>query len=160
MVTKYWSYQGGKQRLDEIDMTDSVTELLSQLYVLKDGPAKSVASELGWTKSQRVIGSFDWKYDAYKNGVAIEFERGNQTKARWAWMKFQLGVGENTGFAEFAKLTEVEVGILLLAEEQGGAALDRCRNEVKSDVFDKLLDVDIPMIIAEFSETEESGQFK
>lgn len=49
---------------------------------------------------------------------------------------------------------EVDVGVLLLTQNSGDANIDRSRNELESGIFVDLLDIEVPILVGEFDDTE------
>lgn len=141
-----YSYEDGREKLRDKGLLNEVHEVADEVDALKDKEAKSVAESYGWETGKQVIGRFDWHFDAYKEGVAIEFERGHQTKARWAWMKFLMAWDQE--IANQLGQTEVNVGVLMLWQGSGGASVKRCANELDSEVFRGIMPFfDVPMYI-------------
>ena len=151
MIQKWETFHGGGKRLDE-ELKGEIKAIAEATDNLGDKEAKNAAAEKGWKTSESVIGEFNWKFDAYKDRVAIEFERGDQTKARWNWIKFELANREVPEIEDVGDIPEIDLGILIVTEEDdyGGANMERCINELNSEVFDGTLEIEVPMVVAEF----------
>jgi len=153
MIHDWYSFKGGREVVETKRLLKEIEEIANSTDELKDKESKNVARQYDWVPEKTIVGGYDWSYDAYKNGIAIEFERGHQTKARWNWMKFELGNKDNSGLMELVDLPEVDVGVLLVTWESGGANIDRCRDELESGIFDTLLDIDVPILVGKFDDT-------
>lgn len=152
MINKWYSFNNAKEIVESKGLFHEIEQIANATDELGDTESKESARHYDWQTEKTILGEYDWSYDAYKNGVAIEFERGNQTKARWNWMKFELGTEEKSNLVRFADFPDVDVGVLLVTRESGGANLDRCKNELESGVFDTLLNISVPILIGEFDD--------
>lgn len=151
MRSDSYSFRGGEQILTERGLWSDLEQMVSKMEEMGDTEAVGTAADLGWDTEVEVVGEgiaprdFSWKYDAYKDGVAIEFERGQQVKMRWNWIKFQLGY-------EGVPASKVDTGVLLITKSRGQGAVSRCKRELESNVFNNVLNLTVPMVIAEFED--------
>lgn len=153
MIHEWYSFKGGREVVEAKGVLDEIEEIANATDELKDKESKNVARQYNWETDKTIIGGYDWSYDAYRDGIAIEFERGHQTKARWNWMKFELGTKDKSGLMEIVDFPEVDVGVLLVTQDSGGTNIDRCRNELESGIFENLLDIEVPILVGEFDDT-------
>lgn len=154
MIHDWYSFNGGREVVENKGLLGEIEAIANATNELKDKESKKVARQYNWEIEKTIVGSYDWSYDAYRNGIAIEFERGDQTKARWNWMKFELGTKDKSGLTamKMVDFPEVDAGVLLVTRESGGANIDRCRKELESGVFDTLLDIEVPILVGEFDD--------
>lgn len=144
-IEEVYSFRGGQTVVEEKGLRGEVREIVERLDQMGDEEAGRVAADHGWNREEQVVRDFNWRYDAYKDGIAIEFERGQQVKARWNWIKFQLGY-------EGVPESKVDAGVLLITQDRGHAAVSRCKTELESGVFNNVLNLTVPMVITEFQD--------
>ncbi len=147
-----YKFKAGKKVLEDKKIFDSIIFKLERLGSIKEGEegyAKEFDKKDGWEIHYPLkelnlkpplinkISNFKWHFDSYNkaHNVAIEFEKGPQTQARWDWVKFQLG--------------KVDVGVLVI-KEGSNATVNRCKNELDSGVFENITKIDVPMYIIQW----------
>jgi hypothetical protein len=155
-----YSYDGAKEKLAVLETSGS-TSALDEIYSiadksdsLKDDTAKETAREFGWTTEKQVTQKFEWTFDAYKDFsdgvihvshktdpvVAIEFERGNQVKHRWLWMKFAVYNHKR----EFRGEDYLQAGVIFIPLGGTRTSFDRCAKELKSGEMPSILSPYLP----------------
>lgn len=145
-----YNFNSGKEKLKEKRLFSKIIKKLKKLESINEGGGynKEFASE-GWEEHYTInrlleqnslnkeLDEFSWHFDSYnkKHNVAMEFEKGPQTQARWDWVKFQLG--------------KVDVGVQVI-DYMADASVERCKKELESNIFKKIINTNVPMYLIEW----------
>ncbi|MEA1930855.1 MAG: hypothetical protein U9O06_04830 [Euryarchaeota archaeon] len=134
IAAAYKEHGGGNQnmtargkRLDPLDWQQEIS-IKYELRDMVDGPSRR--------------GSFD----AYKNGVLVEHEKGEQMRANWHLMKMEAAYRDSMGFSgdEY-----VDAGALLIPSYVNFPTLGRTENDVRAFLAN-YFDFSIPLFVWEY----------
>jgi len=85
-------------------------------------------------------------FDAYKNGIAVEHERGEQMRANWHLMKIDAAYRDPRGFSDDRT---VDVGVLLIPEHVNFPTLERTETDVQA-VLANYFGFSVPLLVWQY----------
>lgn len=85
-------------------------------------------------------------FDAYKDGVLVEHERGEQMRANWHLMKMEAAYRDPDAFNSGP---EVEAGALLIPSHVSFPTLDRTKDDVRA-VLANYFDFSLPLFVWQY----------
>lgn len=138
-----WSYRGARDVLDEKGLLDELP-VIAEAYNKYGGGNQNIAARrellqpIEW--NQEVTVRFEApntdgtisrraSFDAYKSGVLLEHERGEQMRANWHLMKIEAAYRDPRGFAAG---DVVDAGVLLIPDYVNFPTLERTKNDVQA----------------------------
>lgn len=86
-------------------------------------------------------------FDACKNGVLVEHERGEQMRANWHLLKMEAAYRDSS---VFSMGRSADVGVLLIPSCVSFPTLGRTENDVRA-VLDQYFDFTMPLFVWEYS---------
>ncbi|WP_132056792.1 hypothetical protein [Halorussus amylolyticus] len=159
-----WSFNNGKKIIEEKQLLTDLVEIATAYQ--KHGGGNQYMSErakrldpLGWQQevstkfeAKTVDGTFSRRgsFDAYKDGVLVEHEKGEQMRANWHLMKMEAAYRESNGLDDSLN---VEVGVLLIPDYVNFPTLGRTQNDVHA-VLANYFDFSIPLFVWEYPTVE------
>lgn len=130
----YMDYGGGNQYLSER------RELLDPL-----GWEQEISVKFKRTTDNDVI-SRRASFDAYKDGVVVEHESGEQMRANWHLMKMEIAHRDQS---VFSMDRTAEAGVLLIPSHVNFPTIGRTENDVQA-VLEQYFDFSIPLFVWEY----------
>lgn len=138
-----WSYRDGQKIIEE-------KGLIQELAVIAEAYEQYGGGNQNFRDRQQLLDPIGWKqevsarfqapntsgtitrranFDAYKDGVLLEHESGEQMRANWHLMKMEAVYRDPRGLAE---TDNVEAGILLIPEYVRFPTLERTQTDVQA----------------------------
>lgn len=155
-----WSYRGGRRILREKGLFSDLPEIAAA-YDEHGGGNQNMAARgdrldpLGWQQEISVkyeasenpdAPSRRGSFDAYKDGVLVEHEKGEQMRANWHLMKMEAAYRDSTGFSgdEY-----VDAGVLLIPSHVNFPTLERTENDVLA-FLTNYFDFSLPLFVWQY----------
>lgn len=138
-----WSYHRGGEVLREKGLLDELP-VIAEAYIRCGGGNQNLADRrellnpVGWeqevTAKYRVSGpdgavSRRASFDAYKDGILVEHESGEQMRANWHLMKMEAAY-RDSGVFDGEKTADA--GVLLIPDYVNFPTLGRTKNDVRA----------------------------
>jgi hypothetical protein len=138
-----WSFRGGRDTLERKGLLEELPAI-AEAYDTRGGGnqnlsgRREVLAPLDWQQevsveyeAETADGSISRRadFDAYKNGVAVEHERGEQMRANWHLMKIEAAYRDPSSFPGDRS---VEAGALLIPEDVNFPTLERTQTDVQA----------------------------
>lgn len=155
-----WSFNDGREIVEKRGIIEELPAI-AEAY-LEHGGGNQYLSErrelldpLGWEQELSVkfeTGPEVMKvsrrasFDAYKNGILVEHESGEQMRANWHLMKMEASYRDPT---VFSMDRTADAGVLLIPAYVNFPTLDRTQNDVQA-VLEKYFDFSIPLFVWEY----------
>jgi len=114
---------------------------------------------LGWEQEvstkfevQNVDGEFSRRgsFDAYKDGVLVEHEKGEQMRANWHLMKMEAAYRESSSPGNDL---DVKAGVLLIPDGVNFPTLARTQNDIRA-VLANYFDFSMPLFVWQYPTAE------
>ena len=155
-----WSFRGGRSILKEKGLLEELPTI-AEAYIEYGGGNQNLSNRrqlidpVGWEQEVSVRfeapnthGEISRRagFDAYKSGVVLEHERGEQMRANWHLMKMEAAYRDPRGFSGDQP---PEAGVLLIPEHVSFPTLDRTRNDVRA-VLANYFGFSIPLFVWEY----------
>ncbi|SDQ40279.1 hypothetical protein [Natronobacterium texcoconense] len=155
-----WSYRGAREILEEKGVLEELP-IIAEAYDEYGGGNQNLADR------RELLQPIDWEqevtvrfeapntnetisrranFDAYKSGVLLEHERGEQMRANWHLMKMEATYRDPRGFAAG---DDVSAGVLLIPDYVNFPTLDRTKNDVQA-VLGNYFGFSIPLFVWEY----------
>lgn len=155
-----WSFHGGK---DVLEGKGAIEDLpaLAEAYIEHGGgnqyltERSELLDPLGWKQEVSVMFettrdctsiSRRASFDAYKDGIVVEHESGEQMRANWHLMKMEIAHRDP---GVFSTNRTADVGVLLIPSYVSFPTLNRTENDVKA-VLEQYFDFSIPLFVWEY----------
>lgn len=136
-----WSYRGGRDIIEDKNLIEDLPVIAETYQKFGGGNQNMAAREelmgpIGW--EQEVSARFEapntqhsrrGSFDAYKDGVLLEHESGEQMRANWHLLKMEA---VNRDPRSFDKDDSVEAGVLLIPEYVSFPTLSRTETDVNA----------------------------
>lgn len=159
-----WSYRGGEEILAEKGLLDELPTVAKAFDEHGGGnrtlsERRNLLEPMGW--EQEVSVRFEapntdgavsrrTDLDAFKDGIALEHERGEQMRANWHLLKMEAAYRDPRGFADDRS---VEAGVLLIPEHVSYPTLGRTRNDVQA-VLANYFGFSMPLFVWQYPTTK------
>lgn len=134
IAAAYTNYGGGNQYLH------ARSELLDPLGWEQEISVTFETTNDGESVSRRA------SFDAYKDGVVVEHESGEQMRANWHLMKMEIAHRDPTVFSDGRT---ADAGVLLIPSDVNFPTLGRTENDVQA-VLEQYFDFSIPLFVWEY----------
>lgn len=155
-----WSYRGAKEILNE-------KGVLSELPIIANAFDEFGGGNRYLTERRERLDPIEWEqevsiqfeaphtdgaisrradFDAYKSGVVLEHESGEQMRANWHLMKMEAAYRDPRGFTGDRS---VDAGILLIPESVNFPTLNRTKTDVQA-VLANYFGFSIPLFVWEY----------
>jgi len=85
-------------------------------------------------------------FDAYKHGIVVEHESGEQMRANWHLMKMEIAHRDPS---VFSMGRTADAGVLLIPSYVNFPTLERTENDVQA-VLEQYFDFSIPLLVWEY----------
>jgi hypothetical protein len=156
-----WSFRGGRRILDEKGLLNELAEIAAA-YDEHGGGNQNMAGRaerldpLGWDQSASATFSVSnasdgpsrrASFNAYKDGVLVEHERGEQMRANWHLMKMEAAYRDPDAFNRYP---EVEAGTLVIPSHVSFPTLNRTKDDVRA-VLANYFDFSLPLFVWQYS---------
>ena len=130
----YIDHGGGNQNLS------ARRELLNPL-----GWEQEISIKFETTKTHDVV-SRRASFDAYKDGVVVEHEKGEQMRANWHLMKMEIAHRDSN---VFSMNRTADAGVLMIPDYVNFPTLGRTENDVQA-VLEQYFDFSMPLFVWEY----------
>lgn len=159
-----WSYRGGKQILEDKGLLGELPQIASAFNEYGGGnqflsDRREIMQPMGW--KQEVSVQFEApntngeinrraSFDAYKSGVLLEHESGEQMRANWHLMKMEAAYRDPRGFSENGT---IESGVLLIPDYVSFPTLERTINDIQA-VLGNYFGFSLPLFVWQYPSKE------
>ena len=155
-----WSFNGGRDIVEDKGLKEELPAI-AEAYIDHGGGNQNLSGRrellapLDWEQEVSVkfetttdddVISRRASFDAYKNGVVVEHESGEQMRANWHLMKMEIAHRDPTVFP--AGRT-ADAGVLLIPSYVNFPTLGRTENDVQA-VLEQYFDFSIPLFVWEY----------
>jgi hypothetical protein len=155
-----WSFNGGRDIVEDKGLKEELPAI-AEAYIDHGGGNQNLSERrellapLDWEQEVSVkfetttdydVISRRASFDAYKNGVVVEHESGEQMRANWHLMKMEIAHRDPTVFP--AGCT-ADAGVLLIPSYVNFPTLGRTENDVQA-VLEQYFDFSIPLFVWEY----------
>ena len=155
-----WSFNGGRDIIEEKGLKEELSTI-ADAYIEHGGGNQNLTDRreyldpLGW--DQEVSVTFETKtgadvlsrrasFDAYKDSVVVEHERGEQMRANWHLLKMEIAHREP---AVFSKNYTAEAGVLFIPAYVNYPTLGRTETNVQA-VLEQHFDFSTPLFVWQY----------
>lgn len=155
-----WSYNGGREIIERKELQEGL-ETVAAAYIEHGGGNQNLSGRrelldpIGWDQEVSVkfetTTDFDLvsrraSFDAYKDGVLVEHESGEQMRANWHLMKMEAAYRDPD---VFSMGRTAEAGVLLIPDYVNFPTLGRTENDVQAFLA-QYFDFSIPLFVWEY----------
>jgi hypothetical protein len=155
-----WSFNGGGEIVERKGLKEELPAI-AEAYIEYGGgnqylsDRRELLNPLGWEQEVSVtfetttdydVVSRRASFDAYKNGVVVEHERGEQMRANWHLMKMEIAHRDSD---VFSMGRAANAGVLLIPSYVNFPTLGRTENDVQA-VLEQYFDFSIPLFVWEY----------
>lgn len=155
-----WSFNGGREIVGEKGLKKELPAI-AESYIEHGGgnqylsERRELLDPLGWEQEVSVkfetttdsdLVSRRASFDAYKDGVVVEHESGEQMRANWHLMKIEIAHRDPT---VFSMGRTAEAGVLLIPSYVNFPTLGRTENDVQA-VLEQYFEFSIPLFVWEY----------
>ena len=155
-----WSFRGGRDILTRKGVLEELAEIAAA-YKEHGGGNQNMAARgklldpLDWkqevsvkfeAKDGRSNASRRGSFDAYKDGVLVEHEKGEQMRANWHLMKMEAAYRDSSESKEKLK---VDAGVLLMPSSVNFPTLGRTKNDVQAFLAN-YFDFSLPLFVWQY----------
>jgi len=155
-----WSYNGGREIVERKGLKEELSTI-AEAYTNHGGgnqylsERRELLSPLDWeqeitvkfeTTTEYDVVSRRASFDAYKDGVIVEHESGEQMRANWHLMKMEIAHRDPD---VFSMGRTADVGVLLIPSHVNFPTLGRTENDVQA-VLEQYFDFSIPLFVWEY----------
>lgn len=155
-----WSFRGGREILAEKGHIDELPAI-ADAYDTHGGGNQNLSDR------RRILDPLDWlqevsvtfeaetvdgpisrraSFDAYKDGVALEHERGEQMRANWHLMKIDAAYRDWRAFPDDRS---IEAGVLLIPSHVNFPTLERTEADVRA-VLANYFGFSVPLFVWQY----------
>lgn len=155
-----WSFNGGREIIESKGLKKELPAI-AEAYIDYGGGNQNLSErrELldprGWeqeisvkfqTTTEHDVVSRRASFDAYKDGVVVEHESGEQMRANWHMMKMEIAHRDPD---VFSMSRTADAGVLLIPSYVNFPTLGRTENDVQA-VLEQYFDFSIPLFVWEY----------
>lgn len=155
-----WSFNGGRDIVEDKGLKEELPAI-AEAYIDHGGGNQNLSDRrellapLNWEQEVSVkfetttdyeVVSRRASFDAYKDGVVVEHESGEQMRANWHLMKMEIAHRDPTVFQTGRT---ADVGVLLIPSYVNFPTLGRTENDVQA-VLEQYFDFSIPLFVWEY----------
>lgn len=155
-----WSFNGGREIVERKELKEELPAI-AEAYIDHGGgnqylsERRELLDPLGWEQEISVkfetTTDFDLvsrraSFDAYKDGVVVEHESGEQMRANWHLMKMEIAHRDPD---IFSMDRIADAGVLLIPSYVNFPTLGRTENDVQA-VLEQYFDFSIPLFVWEY----------
>lgn len=155
-----WSYNGGRDIVEGKGLREELPAI-AEAYIDHGGgnqylsERRELLDPLNWEQEVSVkfetttdydIVSRRASFDAYKDGVVVEHESGEQMRANWHLMKMEIAHRDSE---VFSMGRSAHAGVLLIPSHVNFPTLGRTENDVQA-VLEQYFDFSIPLFVWEY----------
>ena len=153
-----WSFRGGQDILKKKELLEELP-IIAQAYEQFGGGNQSLAERedlmgpIGWEQEVRAwfnAPNADYTrrgdFDAYKDGVLLEHESGEQMRANWHLMKMEAAYRDPSAFNPDRT---IEAGVLLIPDDVNFPTLNRTKTDIYA-VLANYFDFSLPLFVWEY----------
>lgn len=155
-----WSFWNGQQILEKKNLIDDLPAIAAVYEKYGGGnqnlsKRRDILDPLGW--EQTVSTTFEAptsdgsvsrraSFDAYKDGIIVEHERGEQMRANWHLLKMDAAYRDPRGFSQNRS---VDAGVLLIPDHVRFPTLDRTQTDVQA-VLSNYFGFSLPLFVWQY----------
>jgi hypothetical protein len=155
-----WSFNGGREIVEEKGLKEELPAI-ARAYIEHGGGNQNLSGRreilgpLGWEEEVSVrfetttdfdVVSRRASFDAYKDGILVEHESGEQMRANWHLMKMEIAHRDSD---VFSMGRTADAGVLLIPDYVSFPTLGRTENDVQA-VLEQYFDFSIPLFVWEY----------
>ncbi|WP_071933125.1 hypothetical protein [Halodesulfurarchaeum formicicum] len=155
-----WSFSGGREIVESKGLKEELPAI-AESYITHGGGNQNLSDRrellnpLGWeqeigvkfeTTTDYDVVSRRASFDAYKEGVVVEHESGEQMRANWHLMKMEMAHRDSN---VFSMGRTADAGVLLIPSYVNFPTLGRTENDVQA-VLEQYFDFSIPLFVWEY----------
>lgn len=155
-----WSFQGGRDIVEEKELVEDLPAI-AEAYIRHGGgnqnlsDRREILDPLNWKQEVAVKYETSTKdgpvsrrasFDAYKDGVLVEHESGEQMRANWHMMKMEAANRDPRGISG---IRTVDAGVLLIPSYVNFPTLERTKNDVQAFLAN-YFDFSIPLFVWQY----------
>jgi hypothetical protein len=155
-----WSCNGGREIIERKGLQEGL-ETIAEAYIEHGGGNQNLSGRrglldpIGWEQEVSVkfetttdfgLVSRRASFDAYKDGVLVEHESGEQMRANWHLMKMEAAYRDPD---VFSMGRTAEAGVLLIPDYVNFPTLGRTENDVQAFLA-QYFDFSIPLFVWEY----------
>ena len=155
-----WSFNGGREIIEKKGLLEELPTI-AEAYIDYGGGNQYLSNRrelldpLGWEQEVSVkfetttdydVVSRRASFDAYKDGVVVEHESGEQMRANWHLMKMEIAHRDSN---VFSMGRTADAGVLLIPSYVNFPTLRRTENDVQA-VLEQYFDFSIPLFVWEY----------
>jgi len=155
-----WSFDGGREIVENRGLKEELPAI-AEAYIDHGGgnqylsERRELLDPLGWeqevsvkfeTLSDHELISRRASFDAYKDGVIVEHESGEQMRANWHLMKMEIAHRDSE---VFSMDRTADAGVLLIPSYVNFPTLGRTENDVQA-VLEQYFDFSTPLFVWEY----------
>lgn len=155
-----WSYRGAREILTENGLLDELATIAEAYDEFGGGnqylaARRDLLDPMGWEQEVSVrfeaphtAGTISRRadFDAYKSGVVLEHESGEQMRANWHLLKMEAAYRDPRGFAGG---DSIEAGVLIIPEDVAFPTLERTKTDVHA-VLANYFGFSIPLFVWQY----------
>lgn len=155
-----WSYRGAREILERKGLLEELP-VIAESYDSHGGgnqyltERQELLDPIGW--QQEVSARFEapntdgrisrrGSFDAFKSGVLLEHESGEQMRANWHLMKMEAVYRDPRGFTDG---DSIEAGVLVIPDYVNFPTLERTKNDVQA-VLANYFGFSMPLFVWEY----------
>lgn len=155
-----WSFREGREIVESRGLLEELPAI-ADAYTTHGGGnqnlsgRREILNPLGW--EQEVSVTFETEtadgplsrrasFDAYKDDVVVEHERGEQMRANWHLMKIDAAYRDPRGFSNDET---VDAGVLLIPEHVNFPTLERTETDVQA-VLANYFGFSVPLLVWQY----------
>ncbi|MCG1001907.1 MULTISPECIES: hypothetical protein [Halobacterium] len=161
--TDTWSFNGGRDIVERKGLKQELPAI-AEAYIEHGGGNQNLSERrellnpVNWVQEVSVkfetTTDFDLvsrraSFDAYKDGVVVEHESGEQMRANWHLMKMEAAHRDPS---VFSSKRVADVGVLLIPSYVNFPTLGRTENDVQA-VLEQYFNFSIPLFVWEYPTT-------
>lgn len=155
-----WSFNGGREIMESKGLKQELAAI-AESYINHGGgnqylsERRELLDPLGWEQEITVkfetTNDFDLvsrraSFDAYKDGIVVEHESGEQMRANWNLMKMEAAYRDSD---VFSMGRTADAGVLLIPSHVSFPTLGRTENDVQA-VLEQSFGFSIPLFVWEY----------
>ena len=158
-----WSFNGGRELVERKGLKQELSAI-AEAYIDHGGgnqylsKRRELLNPLEWVQEVSVKFEITTNYelvsrrasfDAYKDGVVVEHESGEQMRANWHLMKMEAAHRDPD---VFSMNRSADAGVLLIPSDVNFPTLERTKNDVQA-VLEQYFGFSIPLFVWEYPTT-------
>ncbi len=141
-ITDTSSIREGEQLLKEKELVEECRKIAENWCTDKDNNRKRI-EDMGWDCEHTFsVGCNRPRFDAFKNGVGLEHEKGEQMNVRSHLLFMEVAFRKRI----------IDVGVFILPDRGYDANVRRTKRELKDEIFTKYFPLTVPVYLLGYKE--------